>query len=182
MTKGLPRVAALAGLTGGVVMAMISMIMMWLTGGGFWTPLNLIAHAAWRHAPLDGTFSGTAAVVGLAIHMAMAGFFGSLIALAARRLPGARSIVITIGLLFVAVIWPIMQYGAWRAIDPIAAADFTPWILAIGHLMFGLFAATIAAIGVENADTAPRHRKPSVPPVALSAVWPRRFGGRGRPM
>jgi hypothetical protein len=30
-------------MAGGVVMAMWSMIVLWLTGSGFWTPLNLSA-------------------------------------------------------------------------------------------------------------------------------------------
>jgi hypothetical protein len=48
---------ALGGMLGGAMMAMWSMIVLWLTGVGFWTPLNLIAHTLWRGAPLDATFS-----------------------------------------------------------------------------------------------------------------------------
>jgi hypothetical protein len=42
------RVGALAGLLGGVVMAMWSMVAFAATGAGFWTPVNLIAHTIWR--------------------------------------------------------------------------------------------------------------------------------------
>ncbi len=159
LTRTLVRAGALAGLTGGAVMAMLSMVLMWLTGGGFWAPLNLIAHTFWRSAPLNGTFSAAALIIGLAIHMMMAAFFGLVIVLVARHLPGVRSIVVAVGLLLVGAVWPAMQYGLWRAIDPVAARDFTPWVLAIGHLMFGILAATIAAIGVPAAETAPRHRR-----------------------
>lgn len=158
MTRALLRTGGLAGVIGGTVMAMLSMISMWLIKAGFWTPLNLIAHAVWRSAPLDGTFSTTALITGLMVHMLMATLFGLLIAGTARRLPGSRSLVIATGVLFVAVVWPVMQYGAWRAIDPVAARDFTPWVLAIGHLMFGVLAATVAAIGVPDADPIGRHR------------------------
>jgi hypothetical protein len=48
---------ALGGMLGGAMMAMWSMIVLWLTGVVFWTPLNLIAHTLWRGAPLDATFS-----------------------------------------------------------------------------------------------------------------------------
>lgn len=158
LTKALLRAGGLAGLIGGAAMAMLSMTLMWLAGAGFWTPLKLIAHTVWRAAPLDGTFSVTALATGLMLHMLMATLFGLVIAMAARRLPGARSLVIAVGVIFVAAVWPAMQYGIWRAIDPAAARDFVPWVLAIGHLLFGVLAAAVAAIGVSDAEPAGRHR------------------------
>ncbi len=50
MTRSLPALGAVGGLLGGMVMAMWSMIVMWLTGEGLWTPLNLIAHTFWDGA------------------------------------------------------------------------------------------------------------------------------------
>ena len=41
-----------AGIAGGAVMAVFSMMMLWLAGSGFWTPLNLIAPTFWRTAHL----------------------------------------------------------------------------------------------------------------------------------
>jgi hypothetical protein len=61
---------ALAGMAGGVVMAMWSMIVLWLTGSGFWTPLNLIAHTLWRSAPVNASSVG-GTVIGLVVHMMM---------------------------------------------------------------------------------------------------------------
>jgi hypothetical protein len=71
---------ALAGMAGGVVMAMWSMIVLWLTGSGFWTSLNLIAHTLWRSAPLDGSFSVGALVIGLVVHMMMSMVLGMMLA------------------------------------------------------------------------------------------------------
>jgi hypothetical protein len=65
-----------------------------LTGGGFWTPVNLIAHTFWRHAPLDGRFSAPALIIGLALHMTVAMLFGTVIAAAAVRWPVSRSLAI----------------------------------------------------------------------------------------
>lgn len=45
MNKETLKRGALAGMGGGVVMAMWSMIVLRLTGTGFWSPLNLIANA-----------------------------------------------------------------------------------------------------------------------------------------
>jgi hypothetical protein len=49
-----------------------------------------------------------------------------------------------------------MQYGIWPAIDAAAAPRFTPWVFALGHLMFG--AATAVLIG-----TSPGRRRHPVP-------------------
>jgi hypothetical protein len=152
------RVGVPAGIIAGVVMAVWSMIAMWLTGSGAWTPLNLVAHTFYRSAPLNNTFSAPALAIGLAIHMTMAIIFGTAITALAQRLPGKRSLVIAGGILFVAVVWPIMQYGVWYSIDQTAAEGFTGWIFAIAHLIFGLVAASVAAIGVDDEETGMRRR------------------------
>jgi hypothetical protein len=147
------RAGMAGGIAGGAVMAVFSMIMLWLAGSGFWTPLNLIAHTFWRAAPLDGTFSAPALVIGMAVHMMMAIMFGTLIAAAAYRLPAARSLVFAGGMLFAAGLWAVMQYGVWRGIDAAAAQAFTPWVFAIAHLLFGMMAAFFAALWITDADT-----------------------------
>jgi hypothetical protein len=97
----------------------------------------------------------------MAMHMTMAMLFGTLIAVAAFRMPGARSMVIAAGVLFTALLWAVMQYGIWRAIDATAAGDFTPWVFAIAHWLFGLMAASWAALAIEDAD--PRRPGTSFP-------------------
>ena len=170
------RAGSAGGMTGGAVMAAFSMITLWLAGSGFWTPLNLIAHTFWRSAPLDGRFSGAALVIGLAVHLTMAMLFGALIAAAAVRIPGARSLVIAAGILFTVVLWAVMQYGIWRAVDATAARDFTPWVFAVAHLLFGMMAASWAAIAIPDADPPPRHalpRQPAGPRNWFALSWPR---------
>jgi hypothetical protein len=83
MNARIMRAGIAGGIAGGMVMAAFSMIAMWLAGSGFWTPLNLIAHTFWRAAPLDGTFSAAALVIGVGVHMTMAILVGTLIAAAA---------------------------------------------------------------------------------------------------
>jgi hypothetical protein len=105
------RVGVAIGIAAGVVMAVWLMVVTWITGSGFWTPLNLVAHTFYRSAPLNATFSAPAMVIGLAVHMTVAGIFGIAIAVLAQRRPAKRSLVIAGGILFTAVVWPVMQYG-----------------------------------------------------------------------
>jgi hypothetical protein len=155
MNTKILRAGIAGGLAGGAVMAIFSMTMLWLARSGFWTPLNLIAHTVWRSAPLNGRFSVAALVIGMAVHLTMAMLFGTMVAAAAVRLPGSRSLVIAAGMLFTALLWAVMQYGIWRAVDATAARDMTPWVFAVAHLMFGLLAAMFAGIVIEDAEPLP---------------------------
>jgi hypothetical protein len=186
MNTKILRAGIAGGMAGGAVMAMFSMIMLWLAHGGFWTPLNLIAHTFWRAAPLDGRFSVAALVIGMAVHMTMAMLFGTMIAAAAVRLPASRSLVIAAGMLFTAGLWAVMQYGIWRAVDATAAQDFTPWVFAVAHLMFGMLAAMFAGIVIEDADPPPRHALPRQPAgphnwFALPSIGAPQTGRRAAP-
>ncbi|HEX8006725.1 MAG TPA: hypothetical protein VF482_09900 [Trebonia sp.] len=153
------RVGVAIGIAAGVVMAVWLMVVTWITGSGFWTPLNLVAHTFYRSAPLNATFSAPAMVIGLAVHMTVAGIFGIAIAAFAQRRPAKRSLVIAGGILFVGVVWPVMQYGVWYSLDKMAAGEVTTWIFAFGHLVFGLVAAGMATIAVADDETATRTRQ-----------------------
>jgi hypothetical protein len=163
------------GIAAGAIMALWSMAAMWVTGSGFWTPMNLVAHTFYRSAPLNATFSAPALFIGLAVHMTVASVFGTAIAVLALLLPGKRSLVIVGGILFIAVVWPVMQWGVWYKLDEDAAEGFTDWIFAIAHLMFGMIAAGLASIGIVDDETVKRGRhaagrgpsQPGPPPGSL---------------
>jgi len=157
------RIGVPGGIAAGAIMALWSMAAMWVTGAGFLTPVNLIAHTFYRSAPLNATFSAPALVIGLAVHMTVASVFGTAIAALAQRLPGRRTLVIAGGILFVAVVWPFMQWGVWYKIDEVAAEGFTEWIFAIAHLIFGVAAAGLASIGIIEDEERGRHAAPARP-------------------
>lgn len=152
MNKAAIRAGVGGGILGGLVMAIWLTSILWLTGIGFWTLLNLIANTFWRAAPLGPQFSGLAVVIGLIVHLLMSILFGVLIAAAAWRLPAPRSLVIAGGALFGSVLWAVMQYGIWRAVDPAAARVVTPWLFASAHLLFGLIVAAMAAIVIPDEE------------------------------
>lgn len=152
------RVGVPVGMIAGLVMALWSMGAMWVTGSGFWTPLNLVAQTFYRSAPLNGAFSLPAVLIALAVHMTVASVFGIAIAALAQWLPGRRTVVIAGGILFVAVVWPVMQWGVWYRIDEAAAQGMTGWIFAIAHLLFGVAAAGLVSIGIIEDETDKRGR------------------------
>jgi hypothetical protein len=148
------RTGVVGGILGGVLMAAWLMFFLWLTGAGFWTLLNLITNTFLRSAPLGPRFSLSSLVIGLVVHVLMSVLFGVIIATAASRLPGSRSLVIAGGALFGAVLWAVMQYGIWRAVDAPAARVITPWLFSSAHLLFGLLVATVAAIVIPDVEGA----------------------------
>ena len=155
MYRALVIRGATGGIVAGIAMAMWSMILMWLSGSGFWTPLNLIAHTFWRDAPLDGSFSLGAMVISLVVHMMMSGGLGAVLALLlgtigrwAITTAGATAI----GAVFGVVVWLVMQFVVWRLVDPAAAERFTPWVFAIGHVIYGV----VTGLAVGSARTSTR--------------------------
>ena len=169
------RIGVPAGIAAGAVMAVWMMVTMWLMGSGFWIPLNLVAHTFYRPAPLNDTFSASALAIGLTVHMTVAVIFGIAVVALVERLPGQRSLVIAGGILFMAVVWLVMQYGVWYSIDEQAAEGVNDWVFAGAHLIFGLVAASIAAVGVADDEPVTRGRhaaagsvpQPDPPPGSL---------------
>ncbi len=151
---------ALLGAVGGMAMAMWSMIALAATGEGFFAPVNLIAHSVWRNAPLDGTFSAGALALGLAIHMMVSMMLGVVIVeLTARPSLGSGARAgIALGVPIAA--WA-GQLVIWEVLDSTARAAFTPWVLFVGHLMFGM----IAALWIATADRS-AHQGLETTPVA----------------
>jgi uncharacterized OsmC-like protein len=146
------RAGVVGGVVAGLVMAVWLTVILWLAGSGFFTLLNLIANTFWRTAPLGPTFSLPAVLIALVVHLVVSVLFGVLIAVAASRLPRSRSLVIAVGAVFGPLIWVVMQYGIWRALDPAAARVISWWIFGSAHLLFGLIVATIAAITIPDHD------------------------------
>jgi len=148
------RAGLVAGRLGGMAMAMWAMVVLAATGDGFWRPVNLIAHTFYDKAPLDGTFNGTAALVGIGAHMMIAMSLGVAVALVARRFGGRLAGTMAVALAASMVAW-VGGIVAWNAIDSAAFDAFEPWVLFTGHAMFGMAAgAVISARGADSPRTA----------------------------
>lgn len=161
MNKAALTRGAVGGVAGGVLMALWSMMAMWLTGAGFWTALNLIAHTVFASVPLDAAFSLPALVIGVIVHIVMAIMFGvlfaSLMTPATGRTPTTATSAFS-GIAYGIAIWLVMQFLVWSAADAVAASAFTPWIFGVGHVIYGLTLGL--AVGPVRRTVGPAHSRP----------------------
>ena len=148
------RRGALAGMAGGVVMAMWSMLALAASGHGFFTPVNLIAHTIWNGAPLGGGFALGALALGMVVHLATSMMIGVGIAVVVQRLGADRARGAALGMAAGLGVWLVNQYVVWPALDSVAAGRFTPWVFALGHVMFGVVAGA-AAVAWSSAGNEP---------------------------
>lgn len=143
------RGRAVVGMAAGAMMAMFSMVAMAAAGDGFWTPVNLIAHTVWDGAPLDGEFSGGGLVLGMVVHMMLSMMLGIIVVQAAERLGrGALAsgmLVAAVAYVGQLIVWPVVAEPAFEA--------YTPWVLLVGHVMFGMVAGLAAGATLGKSDS-----------------------------
>ena len=140
MTRRTARFGILVGLTGGTLMAMWVMAVSALTGHGFLTPVNLIAHTLWRGAPLDGQFTLASLELGLLIHLTISICIGLVLAVLVERQALDGAVVFFLALLLGMGAW-VVQSFAWPSIDDAAGSSMVPWIFAMAHVIFSVGSA-----------------------------------------
>jgi hypothetical protein len=77
-------------------------------------------------APIDGSFSVGALLLGLMVHMAMSVVFGVILAALVGHLGDTLPALLGVGMAFGLAVWLMDQYVLWPAIDQTAAQAFTP--------------------------------------------------------
>jgi hypothetical protein len=139
--------AALAGLYGGIAMALYAMVISWALGHGFWRPLDMIGGTvpAFRTQG-GGLWQGT--LTGLAIHLvssvAWGLIYGAVVAAAARlvapQLGRSWFNALFLGLAFGALSYVGTGVLVGPLMDPaLAWMDAYPFFVA--HIVFGLVTA-----------------------------------------
>jgi len=154
------RWGLIAGLIGGIVMAMFMMIVTALTGMGFLAPLYAIA-ATFNHAwAMTKGFDLAAILVGLMLHMVNSAVFGLIFALlGAWLLPRALALpaAAMAGMVWGLILLAINQLIVLPLVDaPMAVATngiFGWWL--VGHLMFGVVLGVIAGATLGRLAGAP---------------------------
>ena len=152
--KTLIKRGATLGMVAGAMMAMFSMVAMAAAGDGFWTPLNAIAHTLWNGAPLNGQFSARALIVGMVAHMATSMMLGVAVAGATRSLRRNQLATVGVATMLAMTMWAV-QLAVWSSISRSAFDAFTPWVLLVGHAVFGMTAGVLVARSAATSVTLP---------------------------
>ncbi len=105
-----------AGLVAGVVMALVAMIRAGTLGLGFWLPMKLVAALFWGVEALIG--GGGVVVVGILIHLTVAGVAGLLFGLVlGNRLNAGGALVM--GAIYGVAIWALTTWGVLPVLNPV---------------------------------------------------------------
>ena len=143
------RWGLIAGLVGGIVMAMFMMLVTALTGMGFLAPLYAIAATFNPSWAMSKGFDLTPSLVGLMLHMVNSAVFGLIFVVLARwiypralTLPMAAMAGMVWGLVLLAVNQTIVLPLVDRPMATATSGIFVWWL--IGHLMFGVVLGVIA--------------------------------------
>ena len=130
------KAGVVAGIVGGLLMAMIMMIATAAGGMGLLAPLRLIAATFYGKEAMAG---GGALTVGLMVHMMNSMVFGVLFAwIAGRRLAAPQAVMA--GVAFGLAIWAVMTFAGLPMLNPMmrerVAVMPVAWFIA--HLAFGM--------------------------------------------
>ena len=173
MNKRVLKFGIWIGLIGGGLMALFAMTAMKLLGHGFLTPVNLFAHTFWADAPLNGSFTVASFELGLAIHLAISIAIGITLAFIVETGQLDTGTVFFLALGVGACAW-IVQSFAWTAVDSDAHAAFTPWVLAVAHVVFALGAAwflnRLEARAAQDESPVPAEASPALRETYRNAV------------
>lgn len=120
----------IGGAIGGIVMGAFAMIVMAITGDGFFHPLELIGSIWWGAA----TTGSAVIVAGLFTHVAVAMVLGLVYSYA---FPFAKVEPVVQGLVFGAVVWFVAQILVLPQVAAYISDGFTVWMFLAAHVLFG---------------------------------------------
>lgn len=138
--------SAFAGLVGGGVFALYTMIATWNTNDGFWWPLNLVGATVPAYRPPMYEFAAGPSLTGGALHLLSCLIWGLLYgAVAAALFP--RTARNWVGATLLGLGWGVLVYAVSGAILGPLLNPFLVWVpqnlFLYGHLIFGVVTALL---------------------------------------
>ncbi len=127
------------GMAGGVAMIVPALAYGLMSGRGIWYPVNLVAATVLRNLQVLTleqlvSFSPSALMVGLAIHLSMAAILGLVFAILLPTLPGRP-------LLWALVVGPLLWLGATLVVLPSLNPVMSQWLdwpsFALANIAYG---------------------------------------------
>lgn len=125
-----------AGLIGGVGMAMVAMMAMPMMGQNFLMPVKLMAGTFEGEGAVDG--GGGTVMVGMMIHMMTSAILGLVFALiiAALGWSGFWPLVIG-GIVYALIVWVMTEFGVLPLVDKVMRERMSPALFAMTHVVYG---------------------------------------------
>lgn len=137
-----------AGLIGGMAMAMTSMLVA-VSEDGFWAPVRGITSVVFGDSHYGGGFAFGPVAVGAIVHMMNSVVLGAIFAIIAGLVlaRGGALALAAMGMVYGLVVWLVMVPGLSSALQSsdLFAESIPTWAWAVSHLMFGVVTGVVYA-------------------------------------
>jgi hypothetical protein len=151
-TARLPNIVglggALAGLGGGLAMAIVGMFFALALGQDVWLEPKQIAAVVWRAAAVAHTgFEAAPVLAGTLIHFVTSAVVGALFGIVTRRwlhLPSDFGTPVLGGLVYGLLVWLVAYFVALPVIDPFLLDSYAPAFI-IQHIVYGVVTGLLYA-------------------------------------
>lgn len=141
-------IGGVAGLIGGMAMAMTSMLVA-ISEDGFWAPVRGITSVVFGDSHYGGGFAFGPVVVGAMAHMMNSVVLGAVFAIIAGLVlaRGGTLALAALGMVYGLVVWLVMVPGISSALQSsnLFADSIPTWAWVVSHLMFGVVTGAVYA-------------------------------------
>jgi hypothetical protein len=131
---------ALAGLAGGLAMALVGALMSVAQGQDIWREAKAIASVVLGpHAVVQAGFAALPVLIGTLIHLITAMLLGAIFGIVSRRwlhLPSDFGMPVVTGLVYGLLVWLVAYFVALPVADPWLLDSYAPAFI-IQHIVYG---------------------------------------------
>jgi hypothetical protein len=130
---------AIAGLVGGLSMALVGAIISASVGGDIWLESKQIAAVVYGSAAAQPGFAAGPVLVGTLLHLLISTALGALFGIVTRRifhLTSEFGTLLMAGLIYGMLIWLVGYFAVLPAINPLLRETYAPAFI-VQHLVYG---------------------------------------------
>lgn len=136
------RQGFVAGMAGGLTLALVAGALSSAAGNGLWTPVNAAGSFFLGVQPIPSDMAGVVSFVGLAVMLVVGGLLGALYATAQEPLDTPSLLIIAV--YYGGVIWITATFLVLSWLNPAVQAVWRSAALLAGHLAFGAVLGVVA--------------------------------------
>ncbi len=129
------RQGFVAGMVGGLTLALVAGALSSAAGDGLWTPVNAAGSFFLGVQPIPTGMAGAVSYLGLAVMLVLGGLLGALYATAQE--PQDNPSVLIIAVYYGGVTWIVATFLLLSWLNPSVQAVWKSWAVLAGHLAYG---------------------------------------------